>query len=85
MPTELFGRSLVFGITYSTPHRRNATYNTEAEQIAACTQNGYAVGYIESPTEAVQMAAVMQNRWLIRYIKNPGEAVQLAARSKNEC
>ena len=52
---------------------------SEAVQLAAVRQTGYAIEYIENPSEAVQLAAVQKNGWALRDIENPSEAVQLAA------
>ena len=52
---------------------------TEAEQLAAVEQNGWAIEYIHNPSEEVQLAAVEHAGQAIRYIKNPSEKVQLAA------
>ena len=52
---------------------------TEAEQLAAVEQNGWAIQYIKNPSEQVQLSAVEHNGVVIRYIKNPSEEVQLAA------
>ena len=52
---------------------------TEAEQLAAVEQNGWAIQYIKNPSEQVQLAAVEHYGIVLRYIKNPSEQVQLAA------
>ena len=52
---------------------------TEAEQLAAVEQNGWAIEYIHNPSEEIQLAAVEHAGQAIRYIKNPSEKVQLAA------
>ena len=52
---------------------------TEAEQLAAVEQNGYAIQYIEKPSEQLQLVAVKQDGLSIVDIKNPSEQVQLAA------
>ena len=52
---------------------------TQEEQIAAVTQNGYAIEYISSPSEAVQLAAVTKNGYAIHFIEKPSEAVQMVA------
>ena len=52
---------------------------TEAEQLAAIEQNGYAIRYIEKPSEQLQLVAVKQDGLAIVDIKNPSEQVQLAA------
>ena len=52
---------------------------TEAEQLAAVKQDGYAIKYIKNPSEQVQVAAVSQEAYAIDYIKNPSEQVQLVA------
>ena len=52
---------------------------TEAEQLAAVEQNGWAIQYIINPSEQVQLAAVAHYGIVLRYIKNPSEQVQLAA------
>ena len=48
-------------------------------QLAAVTQNGNAVGYIETPSPDVQLAAVTQNGNAVQYIKSPTEEAQMAA------
>ena len=52
---------------------------TEAEQLTAVEQNGYAIQYIEKPSEQLQLVAVKQDGLSIVDIKNPSEQVQLAA------
>jgi len=52
---------------------------SEAVQMAAVQNNGYAIRFIKNPSEAVQMATVQQNGYAIQYIKNPSEAMQMAA------
>ena len=52
---------------------------TEAEQLAAVEQNGWAIQYIKNPSEQVQLAAVEHYGIVLRYIKNPSEQVQLSA------
>ena len=56
---------------------------TEKMQLAAVTENSYAIQYIKNPSEAVQLAAVTQSGHVIQWIKNPSEAVQLAAVTEN--
>ena len=56
---------------------------TEAEQLAALRQNGWAIGYIKNPSEEVQLAAARQYGWTIQYINNPSEQAQLAAVERN--
>ena len=56
---------------------------TEAEQLAAVEQNGFAIQYIKNPSEQMQLAAVKQDGWAIRYINSPSEQVQLAAVRQN--
>ena len=56
---------------------------TEAEQLAAVEQNGFAIQYIKNPSEQMQLAAVKQDGWAIRYINIPSEQVQLAAVRQN--
>ena len=56
---------------------------TEAEQLAAVEQNGYAIRYIEKPSEQLQLVAVRQNGFAIEDINNPSEEVQLAAVRQN--
>ena len=56
---------------------------TEAEQLAAIRQNGYAIKSIKKQSEQVQLAAVKQNGYAIKYIKNPSEQIQLAAVKQN--
>ena len=56
---------------------------TEAEQLAAVEQNGFAIKYIKNPSEQMQLSAVKQDGWAIRYINSPSEQVQLAAVRQN--
>ena len=56
---------------------------TEAEQLAAVKQDGYAIRYIKNPSEQMQLAAVRQNGLAITDIKNPSEQVKLAAVREN--
>ena len=56
---------------------------TEAEQLAAVEQNGYAIRYIEKPSEQLQLVAVKQDGLAIGFINNPSEQVQLAAVRQN--
>ena len=52
---------------------------SEAQQIAAVQQDGWAIHFIKNPSPAVQLAAVQQDGGAIQLIKNPSPAVQLAA------
>ena len=52
---------------------------SEAIQLVAVKQYGYAIQYIKNPSEAIQLAAVKRNGIAIKFIKNPSEAMQLAA------
>ena len=56
---------------------------SEEMQLAAVTENSYAIQYIKNPSEAVKIAAVKKNGCAIYWIKNPTEAVQLAAVTEN--
>jgi len=58
-------------------------FASEAVQLAAVRQNGYAIQHIRDPSEAVQLAAVRQNAWLIGYIKSPSEMVKLVVMEQN--
>ena len=58
-------------------------FASEAVQLAAVRQNGYAIQHIRDPSEAVQLAAVRQNGYVIRFIQNPSEAVKLSAVRQN--
>ena len=58
-------------------------FASEAVQLAAVQQNGYAIQHIEDPSEAIQLAAVEQNAWLIGYIKSPSEMVKLVVMEQN--
>ena len=58
-------------------------YASEAVQLAAVQENGYAIGFIENPSEEIKIATVQMHNWAIKYIKNPSEAVQLAAVLEN--
>ena len=51
----------------------------EDVQLAAVTQDGGAIAYIDNPSEQVKMEAVKQDGHAIYYIENPSEQVQLAA------
>ena len=57
-------------------------FASEAVQLAAVRQNGYAIEYIKNPSETVQLAAVRENGYAIKYIRDPSEAVQIAAVQK---
>jgi hypothetical protein len=57
--------------------------HSEAEKLAAVSQNGDAIKHITDPSEAVQLAAIRQNTCTIMYIPNPSEAVQVAAVRQN--
>ena len=52
---------------------------SEEVQLAAVSQCGLAINYIENPSEEVQLEAVRQNWSAIQNIKNPAEEVQLIA------
>ena len=52
---------------------------SEEVQLAAVSQDGWAIQYIKNPSEEVQLAAVNQNGDAIQYIKNLSEEVQLAS------
>ena len=54
-------------------------YETEAEQLEAVKNDGYAILHIQNPSEAVCLAAVKNLGCAIQYIQNPSEAVCLAA------
>jgi hypothetical protein len=54
-------------------------FASEAVQLAAVQQYGYAIRHIKNPSEAVQLAAVQQDWHAIRYIEKPSEALKLAA------
>jgi len=56
---------------------------SDAEKLAAVTQNGMSIKYIKDPSEEVQLAAVKQNGCSIKYIDDPSDEVQLAAVNKN--
>ena len=56
---------------------------TEAEQLAAVSQEAYAIDYIKNPSEQVQLVAVKQEPFAIKYIKNPTKQVQLVAVKKD--
>ena len=56
---------------------------TEAEQLTALRQDGWAIEYIKNPSEEVQLAAARQYGWTIQYINNPSEQAQLAAVERN--
>jgi hypothetical protein len=44
---------------------------SEAVQLAAVQQAGYAIKYIRNPSDAVQLAAVRQSRYAVYYIDTP--------------
>jgi hypothetical protein len=58
-------------------------YASEAVQLAAVEQNGWAIKYIQDPSEAVQLASVQGDGFALQYIENPSEAVKIAAVRQN--
>jgi hypothetical protein len=56
---------------------------SQAVQLAAVKNFGFAIQFIDNPSEQVQLEAVQQNGYSIQFIDNPSEQVQLAAVQKN--
>lgn len=56
---------------------------SEKEQIAAVSNDGNLIYYIENPSESVQLAAVTSDPSAVRHIENPSEQVQLATVKQN--
>jgi len=57
---------------------------SERVQLAAVSQNGYAIQWIQNPSEQVQLEAVKQSAYAIQYIKNPSEGIQLEAVKRDQ-
>ena len=62
-------------------------YNTEAKQLAAVKQNGFAIEHIKNPSEGVQLVAIKDIDsafgWILHKGISPSIAVQRAAAIKN--